>query len=100
MELNMYCDGVGAELTGWKAKIGQVVNELDHISTGDKSRVVAQVNELHMIMEELDDRIHRLNTRCPTEYEPDKIELEGKFSGMIPNSRDLWQSVSPADFGG
>jgi hypothetical protein len=100
MDLESYCGCVGAELTGWKAKLGRVVDELDHIATGDKTKVAPQVNELHMIMEEFDDRINRLRTHCSTQFAPEKIEVEGKFSGTSPDTKGVRDNVSPADFGG
>ena len=100
MDLEAYCGSLGVELNVWKAKLGRVVNELDHISTGDKTKVVPQVNELHMIMEEFDDRINRLRTNCSTQFAPDNIEVEGKFSGMYPDTAGVRKNVSPADFGG
>ena len=100
MELDSYCQNVGAELTGWKSRISQVVNKLDRLPTRDKSKVVAQINELHMIVEELHDRIHRLEGQCSTQWEPDKFELEGNFKAFYPRWEDVWPNVSPGDVGG
>jgi len=100
MELDSYCRNVGAELMGWHTKIGGVVNRLDHISSGDKSRVVDQVRELHMILEELEDRIHRLKAECPTQWEPDNIDVKGTFMPFASRWEEVWPGVSPGDIGG
>ena len=100
MDLKSYCDNLNIELTGWKAKVSDVVRKLDKVSTGDKEKVVPMVNELHMVVEELSDRISRLEKECPTQWAPDKIELEGKFSQLKTKWEGVWQNVSPADFGG
>jgi hypothetical protein len=100
MELESYCDGVAFELTGWKAKMYDVVRKLDRASTGDKTKVVPQVNDLHMIIEELDDRIGKLRTECPTEWAPAKEEMEKKFFHLKKNWEGVWENVSPGEIGG
>ena len=45
MDIKDYCSGVQSELTGWKAKIYDVVRRLDKMSTGDKIKVVPHVND-------------------------------------------------------
>lgn len=89
MDVNSYCDNMAVELTGWKAKVYDTVRKLDKMSSGDKEKVVPEVNELHMIIEELDDRIERLKKECPVEWEPDKIELERKTTQL----KTIWGNV-------
>jgi len=100
MDVQSYCNSLNIELTGWKAKVDDVVRKLDKVSSGDKEKVVLMVNELHMVTEELTDRIERLQKECPSEWEPEKIELAGKFSQLKTKWEEVWQNVSPADFGG
>jgi len=100
MEVKSYCDSLVIELTGWKAKVYDIVRKLDKISSGDKQKVVPQVAELHMIIEELDDRIDRLKRECPMEWHPEKIELESKVAKLKKKCEEVWQNVSPGDFGG
>jgi hypothetical protein len=100
MELNDYCESVASELLAWRTKVDDIVKKLDRVSTGDKSKVVPQVNELHMIMEDLDDRIKKLKTSCTTEWEPEKAEFEGKFAHMKKTWEGVWENVSPGEIGG
>ncbi len=100
MELNDYCESVASELMAWRAKVDDVVKKLDQVSTGDKSKVVPQVNELHMIMEDLDDRIKKLKTSCATDWEPERAEFEDKFAHMKKTWEGVWENVSPGEIGG
>jgi len=100
MELETYCDNLAAELSGWQAKFDGVVRKFDEASCGDKAKLVPHVNQLHIVKEELDDRIRRLKTECPTNWEADRIELEGNFTGFKTKWEDVWQNVSPGDIGG
>jgi predicted nuclease with TOPRIM domain len=100
MDVKDYCAGLQSELTGWKAKVYDVVRKIDKMPSGDKEKMFPHVNELHMIIEEFTDRIDRLNTECPTQWEPDKIEIEGKVAQFETKWEDVWKNVSPADVGG
>jgi hypothetical protein len=75
-----YCDNLATELGAWKAKVDEVVARLDHVSSGDKEKVIEQVRDLHMFAEELENRILGLGTECPTAWEPGQIEMEAKLS--------------------
>lgn len=100
MELKDYCAGLECELTGWKTKIYDVTKKFDRMPSGDKEKVGPQINNLHILLEELTDRIERLNRDCLTQWEPDKIELEGKVTHLKTNWEEVWLNVSPGDFGG
>jgi predicted nuclease with TOPRIM domain len=100
MEIETYCENLAAELGNWQAKFDGIVRKFDDASCGEKAKLVPQVNDLHMLKEELEERIRRLKTECPTNWEAEKIELEGKFSGFKTRWEDVWQNVSPGDIGG
>jgi hypothetical protein len=51
-------------------------------------------------MDEIDDRIARLKRECPTEWSPDKIELDSKISRINNIYEEVWPNVSGADVGG
>jgi len=100
MDAQAYCSGLEAELTGWKGKLSDVAGKFDRRDTGDKDRIAHEIRDLHMVVEELSDRIERLHNSCSTQWEPDKIELETKITGFNPEWQDVWDRVSPSDFGG
>lgn len=67
MEISDYCKSVNIELTMWKARLYDVISKIDHLPTGDKQRMYEEVNGLHIMMAELEDRIEKLQTESPTE---------------------------------
>ena len=99
MDTKDYCSSLVTELSGWKDKMYEVTRKFDRVSSGDKEKVVPMVNELHMLLEELDDRVERLHAECSTQWEPDKIGIGTKFS---PGTewKEGWKNVSPGDIGG
>ena len=100
MDVTSYCENVSKELTGWKAKVDGIVKKLDKMPSGDKEKVVPQVNEMHALMDEIQDRIERLKRECPAEWSPDKIELDSKISRINNIYEEVWPNVSGADVGG
>ena len=100
MDLNTYCGNLSKELTDWKTKIETIVKELDRIPSGDKEKVVPEVNELHALIEGIEDRIERLKKDCPEEWSPDKTELDSKLTQITNIYEEVWENVSGADVGG
>lgn len=100
-EVQNYCDNVVAELSVWKAKIYDVVRRIDKVSSGDKAKIGDQVNDLHMLIEEIENRIDRLRHECPTDWTSDQIEMESKFTQVKSALDEIWQNtLSPGDIGG
>ncbi|MCU0586743.1 MAG: hypothetical protein MUF52_01185 [Syntrophobacteraceae bacterium] len=95
-----YCDNVVAELSVWKSKIYDVLRRIDKLSSGDKGKLGDQVNDLHMYVEELENRIGRLRTECPTDWKSDQIEMEAKFDHLKGKLNDIHANFSPGDIGG
>jgi predicted nuclease with TOPRIM domain len=76
MHVRDYCDNVSAELMGWKVKMYDVMRKLEKVPSGEKDKVQPYLNDIHMILESLDDRIAQLRTECPTEWDPQKKEVD------------------------
>ncbi len=99
-DVSSYCDSVVAELSVWKSKAYDVVRRIDKLSSGDKSKVANQVNDLHIFIEELENRIDRLRRECPTDWKADQIEMESKFGHLKGKMNDIYSNISPGDIGG
>lgn len=100
MELHDYCKGVDNELTMWKAKLYDVMSRMDKLPTGNKQRMYEQVNGLHIVMAELEERIDKLRKECPTEWKPDEEQIRTKFSELDTKYNDAKGVLFDYDFGG
>ena len=100
MELQDYCRNVHIELSGWKAKVYDVVRKLDKVSTGEKAKVVDQVNDLHIIVEELEDRLSSLEKECPTEWSPVRTEIQNKLQALGYKWEKAWKAYPGGFYGG
>ncbi len=100
MELQDYCRNVQIELAGWKAKVYEVMRKLDKMSSGDKENILGQVNDLHIIVEELDDRISQLEKECPTEWHPAREEIQNKLQALGYKWEEAWEHAVGGNVGG
>jgi hypothetical protein len=100
MEVFDYCNNVIVELSVWKAKMYDLVKKLDRMPTGSKEKVAHEVNELHIIIEELNDRIERLRRECPVSWAPDRTEIENKIGYLGRKLQGVLDTISPSDIGG
>ena len=100
MELQTYCDGMATELIGWKAKVYDVMRKFDKVSSGDKANTYQHVNELHMIIDELGDRIQKLRTECTTSWETEKTAVDDRFVHLRRRWEDTWNESVPSAIGG
>ena len=82
MNVKDYCRNVEAELMAWKANLYDVIRQMDKLSTGDKQRMFEKINGLNIVMTELDDRLDKLRTACPTEWSPERQEIKAKMADL------------------
>jgi hypothetical protein len=99
-DVQSYCDSVVTELSVWKAKAYDVVRRFDKLSSGEKAKFGDQINDLHNYIDELENRIARLRTECPTDWKADQIEMETKFGYLKGAFNDINANFSPGDIGG
>jgi hypothetical protein len=88
------------ELTAWKAKMFDAMNKIDKMPTGDKEKLLPQLGELKMIVVDLDDRISKLKTECPSEWSPVKEEVDIKVDTLRGKYDKVMEVMSLGDFGG
>jgi predicted nuclease with TOPRIM domain len=100
MDVQSYCDNARIELTSWKAKLYDIVRKMEKLSTGEREPFVHQLRDLHMIVDQLSDRINQLQTECPTEWNPQKEEIEGKMSQLRDNWKQMWEGFPHSAIGG
>ena len=76
MDVKDYCKGMETEMTAWKAKLYDVMRKVDTLGSAEKEKILPNIEDLHMFLEEMTDRIEKLKTECPSDWSPDKKEIE------------------------
>ncbi len=66
MATREYCSNISEELEIWSEKLHNLSSKIDRIPSIDKYKLFPQIEELHIIMTELDDRLCDLLTSCST----------------------------------
>jgi len=77
MASRYYCSNVAEELEIWSAKLRKLSSEIDRIPSINKYRLLPQIEELHIILTELDDRFRNLNNACRMADRLDDKDVHG-----------------------
>jgi hypothetical protein len=73
---------VRAELISWRNKLSHVSSKFDTIPSIDKYKLTPQIEGLHIVLAELEDRIHALESECPTAWRPFSEETGVSYEGL------------------
>jgi hypothetical protein len=95
-----YCNNLSTELGEWKRKVSDVVSKLDRVPTGYKEKLVDELNELHIVIEELAVRTEKLRTQCATSWEPEREQIEKKAGWLRQRVVEVAETIPQSDIGG
>ena len=98
MELKDYCDRVRTDLTNWKAKTYDLVQETNRMKPASRDRIAESIKDLHGIIATIEKEIRRLETECPVEWEAEREAMKAKFKELDDNSEKVWRDLSPDDY--
>ncbi len=76
MDVKDYCNGIEMEMTTWKAKLYDVMRKVDKLGSAEKEKVLPNIEDLNMLLEEMSDRVEQLRTECPSDWSPVKKDIE------------------------
>ena len=103
MDVQDYCKGMETEMTAWKAKLYDVMRKVDNLGTAEKEKVLPNIEDLHMLLEEMSDRVEKLKTECPSDWSPVKKEIEGgsvDMRGKYEETMEYIGNASPVSIPG
>lgn len=96
MDVMDYCKSMEIELTAWKAKIYDMTRKIDRLGTAEKERMLPNVEDLHMFVTEMGDRVEQLKNECPTEWDPQKQEIEEAHVDMRGKYEETMEYIGKA----
>ena len=99
MDAKSYCQNVSAELTGWKAKLYDVIRKTESMPGDAKETVNPMVSELNSLVDDLNASIALLTRECPTEWASDKADIEEKISKMQHKWKEVWGVMGDKEYG-
>ena len=103
MDVQDYCKGMETEMTAWKAKLYDVMRKVDNLGTAEREKVLPNIEDLHMLLEEMSDRVEKLKTECPSDWSPEKTEIEEgsvDMRGKYEETMEYIGKASPVSIAG
>lgn len=79
MASRYYCSHVAGELEYWSERLHKLSSEIERIPSIDKYKLQPQIEELHIILTELDDRLCSLVDACDIVEEIVSSERKNQF---------------------
>ena len=70
------CNDMRNELTDWQMKLDKIVEKLDAAPSGDKGKILPQITNMHILREELKDRIESLKGECNVLEEQERRRID------------------------
>jgi len=90
MDVQDFCKSMESEMTMWKAKLYDIIRKVDGLGSAEKEKVLQNIEDLHIYLSEMSDRVESLKTECPSDWSPVKkdidqgsIDLRGKYEETL-----------------
>lgn len=96
MDLQDYCNSMTMELTAWKAKMYDVLRRLDKLGTAERQKVLSNVEDLHILLAEMGDRVQQLARECPSEWSPIKKDIDKAHIDMRSKYEETMNYIGKA----
>ena len=105
MKARNCCKTMQAELTAWKANVYDIVRKMEELPGGQKDKVLPNIEDLHMLIAEMDDRIEDIRDNCTPETGIDDIKTEREdFDKHLATLRvktdEAMRELGAGNFGG
>jgi hypothetical protein len=99
MDVKSYCDNIGEELNGWKAKLYDVIRKADSLSDSEKEKVAPLMRDLNSMVDDLNARLKTLEKECPSEWSLDEAAIGDTLSRMRGKWKDVWGAMGEPEYG-
>ena len=105
MKARNCCKTMEMELTAWKAIIYDIARKIEKLPGGAKDKILPNIEDIHMMIEDMDVRIDDIRDKCTPETGIDDIQSERKeFDESMAQARvkveDAMQYLGAGNFGG
>ena len=83
-------------MAAWKAKLYDVMRKVDKLGTAQRVKILPNIEDLHMLLEEMSDRVEKLRTECPSDWSPIKSEIEEGSIDMRGKYEETMEHIGKA----
>ncbi|MBL0715143.1 MAG: hypothetical protein JJV98_15755 [Desulfosarcina sp.] len=105
MKAKNCCKTMEMELTGWKAIVYDITRKMEQLPGGEKEKIHSNIEDLHMLITEMDDRIDQIRENCTPDTGMDDIQAEraafdASISTLRVTTEEAMRGLGAGDFGG
>jgi hypothetical protein len=99
MEVKDYCLEMKNEHLTWKAKLYDMIREMEKLPGTEKEKLNADMQALNGIIDDLGARIEQLDKECPSDWGTDKTEIDNINKNMNNKYADFMKQVRNTHIG-
>lgn len=99
MEVIDYCRNVEMELNSWKTRLYDVVRKMGMASVGGTDEIYEDINGIHLIITQLEDRIDRLRAACPKDWRTAERDIRNRLGDLENRCTKASKDLFGYDFG-
>ena len=96
MDVQDYCKSMETEMTAWKAKLYDVMRKVNSLGSAEREKVLPNIEDLQILLEEMSDRVETLKTECPSDWSPVKSEIESGSVDMRGKFEETMEYIGKA----
>ncbi len=96
MDVKDFCQAIESEMTAWKAKLYDAMRKVDKLGTTQKEKMLMNIQDLNMLLDEMSTRIEQLRTECPSDWSPIKKELDQGSIDMRSKYEETMEFIGKA----
>ena len=91
MQVKEYCEAMLAEVNAWKMKLEAMKKVADSYGTEQKEKILPLVGQLEQEVANAQMRVKQLETECPSDWSPNKNELDELFGTIGSKVDRAWR---------
>jgi hypothetical protein len=96
MDVKDFCSAMESEMTAWKAKMYDAMRKIDKLGSAEKEKILMNVQDLNMIMDDMAQRVEELRTECPSDWSPIKTDVEQGSIDMRGKYEETMEAIGKA----
>ena len=105
MKAKNCCKTMEAELVAWKANVYDIVRKMETLTGGEKEKILPNIEDLHILIAEMDERIDQIRDNCTPEtgiddIRTDKELFDKSLSTLRVTAEQAMRGLGAGDFGG
>ena len=96
MDVMDYCKSMETEMTAWKAKLYDTMRKVDKLGTAEREKILPNIEDLHILLEEMEGRVSELKNECPLEWDPAKKQIDSGSVDMRGKYEETMEAIGKA----